>query len=312
MSKILAIFGATGQQGGSVLNHVVNDPELSQQYKVRAITRDANSDKAQQLKEKYNVEVIEADVASSDSLATALNGVDTVFAMTTPALGADAFDVELENAKRIADVAVQQGVKYIIWSTLPAVRDISEGKYPSVVPFDAKAAAEEYIRTLPIKTAFLSLGSFMENLQAQTFLAPTQAPDGTYVLARHTTPETQFPLLDAVGDTGKFAGAILAEPEKFEGKRLHAATKLYTVKEIAALLAKSSGKPIVYKQISTEEFKDSLPFFQDVFAEGFSFMQDYGYFGPGTEELVAEAAAAARGKLSTFEDYLERHPFQLA
>ncbi|KAJ5780607.1 hypothetical protein N7457_005767 [Penicillium paradoxum] len=311
MSKILAIFGATGQQGSSVLNHVVNDPELSQQYKIRAITRDINSEKAQQLKHK-NIEVVEGDVTSSDSLAKALAGVHTVYAMTTPSLGADAFDVELGNAKRIADVAVQQNVNYIIWSTLPAVRDISKGKYASVVPFDAKAAAEDYIRTLPIKSAFLSLGSFMENLSQQPAMAPKQIADGTYVLSRHTSPQQQFPMLDAVGDTGKFAGAILADPEKFDGKVLHAATRLYTNEEITALLSKSSGKTIVYRQISTDEFKASLPFFQDVFADGFSFMEEFGYFGPSTETLVAEAAAVARGKLSSFEEYLERHPFQLS
>ncbi|KAJ5950489.1 uncharacterized protein N7479_008902 [Penicillium vulpinum] len=312
MSKILAIFGATGQQGSSVLNHVLNDPELSQQFKIRAITRDASSEKAQQLKEKGDVEVVDGDVTDSASLAKALTGVHTVFAMTTPDISADAFNVEVGHAKRIADVALEQGVDYFIWSTLPSIRGLSNGKYSSVVPFDAKAAAEDYIRTLPIKSAFVSLGSFMENFQSQTFLAPTQAPDGTYVLARHTSPKAQFPLIDAVGDTGKFVGAILAEPEKFQGKRLHCATKLYTVEEIAALLSKSSGKTIVFEHITTEEFKARLPFFQDVFAEGFSFMDDYGYFGPGSEELVAEAAAAARGKLSTFEEFLERHPFQLA
>ncbi|KAJ5150358.1 uncharacterized protein N7482_010816 [Penicillium canariense] len=310
MSKVYAIFGATGQQGSSVLNHVLNDPELSQQYKLRAVTRDVNSEKAQELKKK-NVEVVEGDISSSTSLATALTGVHTVFAMTTPSLGPDAFQVELGNAKRIADVAVEQGVEYIIWSTLPSVRDISKGKYTAVVPFDAKAAAEEYIRTLPIKSAFLSLGSFMENYQSQPFLFPTTADDGTYVMARHISPQAKFPLLDAVDDAGKFAGAILADPTKFEGKRLHCATKLYTITEIAALLSKSSGKTIVYKQVSVDDFKASLPFFQDVFAEGFSLYDEYGYFGPGTEELVAEAAAVARGKLSTFEEYLERHPFQL-
>lgn len=280
--------------------------------KVRAITRDVNSEKAQKLKEEYGVEVVSGDVTSSASLATALAGIHTVFAMTTPALGPDAFDVELDNAKRIADVAVQQGVEYIIWSTLPSVRDISKGKYTAVVPFDAKAAAEEYIRTLPIKSAFLSLGSFMENFQAQAFLAPKKALNGTYVLARHTSPQTQFPLIDAVGDTGKFVGAILAQPGKYEGKRLHAAAKLYSVEEIIALLSKSAGKAIIYKQVSTDEFKASLPFFQDVFTEGFSFGEEYGYFGLGSEALVAEAAGIARGKLSTFEEYLERHPFQLS
>lgn len=132
------------------------------------------------------------------------------------------------------------------------------------------------------------------------------------MLARHTSPQAQFPLIDAIGGTGKFAGAILAQPGKYEGKRLHAATRLYSVEEIASILSKSAGKTTVHKQISTEEFKASLPFFQDVFAEGFSFMNEYGYFGPGSEALVAEAAGIARGKLSTFGEYLERHPFQLA
>ncbi|KAJ5081223.1 hypothetical protein N7456_013461 [Penicillium angulare] len=311
MSKLLAIFGATGQQGSSVLNHVLNDPELSHQYKIRAITRDVTSEKAQALKEKDNIQIVAGDVSDTKSLARALDGVHTVFAMTTPDISANAYEVELENSKRIADAAVLQGVEYIIWSTLPSVRDISKRKYTLVVPFDVKAAAEQYIRTLPIKKAFLSLGSFMENFQTQTFLAPKPAADGTYVLARHTSPKARFPLLDAVGDTGKFVGAILADPAKFEGQRLHAATKLYTVEEIAALLSKSAGRDIVFKQISTEEFRASLPFFQDVFVEGFSFMDEYGYFGPDSETLVAEAAAVARGKLSTFEEFLERHPFQL-
>ena len=57
MSKILAVLGATGVQGGSVINHVLNDPDLSKIYEIRAITRDANSDKAKILKK--NVTVVE-------------------------------------------------------------------------------------------------------------------------------------------------------------------------------------------------------------------------------------------------------------
>jgi uncharacterized protein YbjT (DUF2867 family) len=43
MSKILAVFGATGQQGNSIIIHVLNDAVLSQAYSIRAITRDVNS-----------------------------------------------------------------------------------------------------------------------------------------------------------------------------------------------------------------------------------------------------------------------------
>ena len=312
MSNILAVFGSTGQQGGSVINYMLNDSELSQKYKIRAITRDVSSDTAKRLKEK--VEVVAGNVLSRASLETALTGAHTVFAMTTPSFGPDGFEVEYNSGKMIADVAMEKGAEYIIFSTLPLVREISSGKYTKVTPFDAKAKAEQYIRGLPIKSTFYCPGLFMENFQSQTFMAPRQAPDGTWVMARHVSAKIQFPLIDAVGDTGKFIGATLAEPDKYQGKTFCAATALYSLEEIVAIMSTATGQTIVYKQIPPEDFKKSLSFLgdsADIFVEGFSSQEEFGYFGPDSEKLVAWAADNAQGRLSTFEEYLEAHPLQL-
>lgn len=310
MSKILAVFGATGQQGGSVINYVLNDQELSQKYKVRAITRDVNSAKAKELDER--VEVVQGDAFDLASLETALADVHTVFAMTTPAFGPDAFDVEYNSAKRIADVAVEKGVQYIIFSTLPSVTEISGGKYTKIVPFDAKAKAEQYIRGLPVNSAFYRPGSFMENFHSQPFWAPRQAPDGTWVISTHMSPQTRLPLIDAVGDSGKFVGAVLAEPEKFQGTTLSAATRLYSLEELAATMSKVTGQKVVYEQITPEEFAKQVPVMTEIFVEAFQYYEEFGYFGPDSESLVAWAAENARGKLSTLEEFLEAHPPQLS
>ncbi len=310
MSKILAVFGATGKQGGSVVNFVLNDPELSQQYQIRAIACDVSSEKAKQLKEKQ-VEVVQGDNLSRASLQSALTGVHTVYAMTVPSFGPDAVEAEYNSAKTIADVAVEKGAEYIIFSTLPSVIEVSSGKYTYVTAFDAKAKAEQYIRGLPIKSAFCSMGSFMENLQSQSFLAPQPTPDGTWVMSRPVSSKAQIPLIDAVGDTGKFVGAILAEPEKYEGKTFCAATAFYTLQEVVDALSKNTGKTIVFKQISSEDFRKTLPFMPDLWIDGFHAQEEYGYFGPEGEKLVAWAAAHARGKLSTLDEYLEAHPFRL-
>lgn len=156
---------------------MLNDPELFQSYKIRAITCDANSEKAKQLKEK--VEVVQGDVLNRASLETALTGAHTVFAMTTPSFGPDDLEVEYNSGKTIADIPVEKGAEYIIFSTLPSAKEISGGKYTKVNPFDVKTKAEQHIRGLHIKSAFYSPGYFMENFQSQTFLAPRQAPDGT-------------------------------------------------------------------------------------------------------------------------------------
>lgn len=81
MAKVLTVFGATGQQGGSVVEYVLNDPELSKKYKVRAITRDLTKPAAQTLQQN-GVEVVKADADDSESLKQAMQGAHTIFAVT--------------------------------------------------------------------------------------------------------------------------------------------------------------------------------------------------------------------------------------
>ena len=311
MTKILAVFGATGHQGGSVINYVLNDPDLFQKYRIRAITRDTSSEKAQELKER--VEVIQSDMLERDSLETALTNTHTVFAITASSFGPNGFEIENNSAKTITDVAIQKDTETIIFSTLPPVKEISGGKYTKVTPFDAKARAEQYIRSLPIKSAFYCPGSFMENFE-QPFMAPRQASDGTRIMTCPNSPKTPLPFIDAVSDTGKFVGAILAEPDRYEGQTFCVATALYSWEEVAAIMSKAAGKTIIHRQISLDEFKKTLPFESDIadlFVEAYSYGEEFGYFGPDSERLVAWAAENARGRLSSLEEYLETHPLLL-
>lgn len=50
--KIIAVIGATGAQGGAVVDVFLNDPLLNQEWTVRAVTRDPSKDKAKKLKEQ--------------------------------------------------------------------------------------------------------------------------------------------------------------------------------------------------------------------------------------------------------------------
>lgn len=38
--KILVVFGATGNQGGSVINSILNDPTAAAQFEIVGVTRD--------------------------------------------------------------------------------------------------------------------------------------------------------------------------------------------------------------------------------------------------------------------------------
>jgi uncharacterized protein YbjT (DUF2867 family) len=76
--KKILVFGATGAQGGSVVNALLKEKD---KYSIRAVTRNPESDKAKALKEK-GVEVVEGDINHKSSIRLAFEGVYGVFAMT--------------------------------------------------------------------------------------------------------------------------------------------------------------------------------------------------------------------------------------
>jgi len=119
---------------------------------------------------------------------------------------------------------------------------------------------------------------------------PNSAGPGTYVIARHVSPQSKLPLIDTVGDAGKFVGAILADPDKYEGKTFCAATKLYTLQDMARIISEKSGKTVTYQQISEDDFRGAFPpqlaGRADQLLQMMSYQQEFGYYGPDTEELV--------------------------
>ena len=66
--KIIAVTGATGAQGGGLVNAILNDS--ADEFVPRAITRNVNSDKAKALSQK-GVEVVQADLDDVESLKKA-------------------------------------------------------------------------------------------------------------------------------------------------------------------------------------------------------------------------------------------------
>jgi hypothetical protein len=56
--------------------------------------------------------------------------------------------------------------------------------------------------------------------------------------------------------------------------------------EIAAVMSKATGKTVVYKRISLEDFKKSLLFILDFFVQGSSYQAEFGYFGPDSKSWL--------------------------
>ena len=148
MSQLLVVFGATGNQGGSVAKFVIKDPELSKIYKVRGVTRDTTKPAAQEL-QKLGIEVVKGDQDDKASLSAVMKGAHTVFAVTATVYDDKLYEREYEQGRAMVDAAVAAGVKYFIFSTLSGIKEGSGGKLTGGGHFDVKYDIEKYIVSRP-------------------------------------------------------------------------------------------------------------------------------------------------------------------
>ena len=191
MSKLIVVLGATGTQGGSVVNTFLQEPG----WKIRALTRNTSSASAQKLKEKGVHDIVAASLDDPASLVVAFKGAHTVFSVTdfwgpyfNPANTEKASDAgvaknvwagkyEEQQGKNVFDAAAKtEGLQRLIFSGLSNATKWSKGKYPHVYHFDSKARAAEYGQaTYPElwkKTSILQVGFYLSNSLLFPYMKP--------------------------------------------------------------------------------------------------------------------------------------------
>src|SRR6202049_3337854 len=161
--KLIAVIGATGQQGGAVVRAL----QAQGQFKVRALTR--NPGKHRDLAD----EVVEADLNRPETLKAAFAGAHGVFLVTTSGLeGTDEFTQGTAAVRAAKDA----DVKHFVWSTLPDVEAISAGRF-DVPHFTGKAKVDRIVKEAGFANHTFVIASFYyQNLTG--VLAPQKQADG--------------------------------------------------------------------------------------------------------------------------------------
>ncbi|WP_169314333.1 NmrA/HSCARG family protein [Streptomyces piniterrae] len=216
MSNIL-VTGATGTQGGAVARQL-----LSRGHGVRAMTRHTGSEAAVAL-QKLGAEVVQGDFGSSDSLRSALRGVDAAFVMGTPYAGAGV-DGEIRHAKALIDAVRDTGGAHVVYSSA-AGADRGTG-----IPHnESKFEVEQYLKASGLDWTVIGPTAFVE-----AFIAPWGLPllrEG--VASFFTRPETPMQWI-SVEDIGRFAAHVLGRTAEFTGQRIDIASFEATGSQIAA------------------------------------------------------------------------------
>ena len=255
--KIIAVVGATGAQGGGLVRAILNDK--SGEFKVRALTRNVNSDKAKELT-KMGAEVVAADLDNLESLKKAFTGAYGVYGVTnfwehfSP-------EKEMEQAKAIATASKEANVKHVIWSSLDDTRKwipLSDNRMPTLqgkykVPhFDAKGESNKFFTESGVPTTILNTVFYWENF-IYFGQGPKKGRDGKMSISLPLA-DKKMPSI-AVEDIGKCALAIFKNGNKYIGKTIGIAGEHLTGKQFAEAFSKALGKEVTYNAISADTYR---------------------------------------------------------
>jgi uncharacterized protein YbjT (DUF2867 family) len=241
MKKVILVIGATGAQGGSVANFLLK----SNRYVVRGLVRNRDSEKSKALAAK-GVELFEGNLDDRATLERAMSGADGVFGVTN---FWEHFDKEYQQGLNIIDAAVNSGIGHLVLSTLPSTLKITGGKI-DVPHFETKAKLEDYARTKLPGATFLHVAFYYENFIH--FFPPHKAEDGNYYIS---FPQGDTPLAaTSAEDVGGVVVKIFDDPKSFEGKVVGVVGSDSRMSEYTEVLPKLTGKRIIFRHMSREDF----------------------------------------------------------
>ena len=300
---LIAVIGATGRQGGGVIDAV---HESSYGLAVRAVVRDARAPKATALKARV-AQIVEADLDDVRSLRAAFRGADGAYCVTPP----DADDQagrETVRAQNMAAAARDARLEHVVWSTQEDTRPVLAaagsgmpvlgGRF-RVPSYDAKAEADAAFRDLGVPTTFMRTSFYWESLFLP-YVGPRSTPEGGAVI-RWPLGDATLPGI-AVADIGRCAVGLFAQRSTYVGRTVGVCGEQLTGLEIATALGKALGMGCRYEPIDPEKFR-RLPFRSAAaIANTFQYKRDFAH-AHGQYRDVA-LSRSLNPELRTFRQWL--------
>ncbi len=226
-NHIVAVTGATGQQGGAVAKILI-----SKGWRVRALTRNILKPASQELALE-GAEVVPGDLDNPGELAAAFEGVYGVFSVQNYWLPNVGFEGEIRQGKAVADIAQTANVQHLVYSSVGAAHRGMGQKH-----FESKFLVEQHIQSIGIPHTILRPAAFMEN----ALWNREKIMEGAYP-GWGLPPEKKVQTI-AVQDIAVFAVLALENPEGYLGKTLELAGDELTESQTAEKFSEALGRPV--------------------------------------------------------------------
>ncbi|KAJ0123627.1 NmrA-like family domain-containing protein 1 [Diaporthe amygdali] len=247
MSRALLITGATGKQGGAVINALL--ARQPSDFLLLAVTRNAQSASAQRLAAKSDrIKIVEGDLDATPALfasakaaagSVPLWGVFSVQALQSSKKSED----ETRQGKALVDESVKAGVEHFVYSSVERGGDERSWSNPTPVPhFITKHKIEHHLRDAtadgksPMGWTILRPVIFMDNLQPGFF------GKVFFTTLRDTMKEKPLQWI-ATSDIGYFAAEAFHDPATWNKRAFGLAGDELTYAQLSQTFEKVTGSP---------------------------------------------------------------------
>ena len=283
-NKIIAVTGATGQQGNAVAKKLLADG-----WKVRALTRDINKPAAQELK-ALGAELVAGDMDNRAELDAAFKGAYGIFSVQNYWLPNVQYEGEIKQGKNVADAAKAAGVQHLVYSSVGSAHRGTGQKH-----FDSKWIIEQYIHTLDVPYTILRPAAFMDNNNWRR----AYILSGTYT-GLGLRPEKGLQTI-AVEDIAVFVALAFTDKKSYLGKTLELAGDELTENQTAEVFSKVIGRPVTLTEPSGQSWAP-----EEEAKAAFNFFNGEGY------DADIPALRKLHPGLLTFEHYLRKNGWENA
>ncbi|KAH6876371.1 hypothetical protein B0T10DRAFT_497902 [Thelonectria olida] len=231
--KTLLITGATGKQGGAVIDNILASSQASS-FTIVAVTRDITSSRAQKLARLSNVSIVQGDMSNPEAI---FNQIGPVWGVYSVQINSDS---EEQQGKAMVDAAVLNGARHFVYSSGDRGGPELSPKNPTFVKnFAAKYNIEKHLehraRRSPQNMTYTILRpvTFFDNLTTDVHgkgFARMWEQMGSKTLQMVSTK-----------DIGWFAAQSFLEPEKHQNDALTLVGDELTQPEAGAIFKEVTG-----------------------------------------------------------------------
>jgi uncharacterized protein YbjT (DUF2867 family) len=241
--KTILITGATGKQGGAVINALIAGESTTppQAFDIVALTRDPLSSAAQALASKPQVRLIQGDLNDPKAIFEQLEKVWGVFSVQVPSFSSATPPVEEVQGCGLVDAAMAAGVKYFVYTSVDrGGAERSDHESTDIPHFKCKFNIEKHLKTATaaaspqkMEWTILRPTAFFDNIAPGLF-------SKVFGSAWSGMGDKRLQFISCK-DIGVFAARAFREPERYSGRSISLAGDELSYREAAEVFKDEMG-----------------------------------------------------------------------